>query len=73
MPLPAGVCCCIFLRIPEVISERMLQLKPVEMRLELKEGINHCSVINDSYSADLTSLSMALDFYCNSNSMQNAP
>ncbi len=46
----------------ELIQERMLQLKPVEMRLELKEGINNCSVINDSYSADITSLSIALDF-----------
>jgi alanine racemase len=44
------------------IQERMLQLKPVEMRLELKQGINNCSVINDSYSADITSLSIALDF-----------
>jgi alanine racemase len=32
------------------------------MRLELKQGINNCSVINDSYSADITSLSIALDF-----------
>jgi len=32
------------------------------MRLELKEGINNCSIINDSYSADLDSLSIALDF-----------
>jgi Alr-MurF fusion protein len=46
----------------EIISERMMQLKPVEMRLELKQGINNCSVINDSYSADITSLSIALDF-----------
>lgn len=46
----------------EMIAERMLQLKPVEMRLELKQGINNCSVINDSYSADITSLSIALDF-----------
>jgi Alr-MurF fusion protein len=46
----------------DIIQERMLQLKPVEMRLELKEGINNCSVINDSYSADITSLSIALDF-----------
>ena len=61
----AITCWCVLLHLghaAEVISERMLQLKPVEMRLELKEGINHCSVINDSYSADLTSLSMALDF-----------
>jgi alanine racemase len=32
------------------------------MRLELKSGINHCSIINDSYSADLSSLTIALDF-----------
>ncbi len=40
----------------------MLQLKPVEMRLELKKGINNCSIINDSYSADVNSLTIALDF-----------
>lgn len=56
-------CVLLFLQISdEHIQERMLQLKPVEMRLELKEGINNCSVINDSYSADITSLSIALDF-----------
>jgi alanine racemase len=32
------------------------------MRLELKKGINHCSIINDSYSADISSLKIALDF-----------
>ena len=32
------------------------------MRLELKKGINHCNIINDSYSADLSSLEIALDF-----------
>ena len=61
----AITCWCVLLHLQisdEVISERMLQLKPVEMRLELKEGINNCSVINDSYSADITSLSIALDF-----------
>ncbi|MEJ7587202.1 MAG: alanine racemase, partial [Ferruginibacter sp.] len=40
----------------------MLQLRTVEMRLELKQGINNCSVINDSYSADINSLTIALDF-----------
>lgn len=61
----AITCWCVLLHLQisdEQISERMLQLKPVEMRLELKEGINNCSVINDSYSADITSLSIALDF-----------
>jgi len=46
----------------EYISEMMPTLTPVEMRLELKEGINNCSIINDSYSSDLNSLSIALDF-----------
>lgn len=61
----AITCWCILLHLQtddELIQERMLQLKPVEMRLELKQGINNCSVINDSYSADITSLSIALDF-----------
>jgi Alr-MurF fusion protein len=44
------------------ISERMRYLSPVAMRLELKEGINNCSIINDSYNSDLGSLSIALDF-----------
>src|ERR1019366_5809150 len=32
------------------------------MRWELKEGINNCSIINDSYNSDLGSLVIALDF-----------
>jgi len=61
----AITCWCVMLLLniaDEWIQERMLQLKPVEMRLELKQGVNNCSVINDSYSADITSLSIALDF-----------
>ena len=37
-------------------------LHPVSMRLELKGGINNCSIIDDSYSADISSLAIALDF-----------
>ena len=44
------------------IAVGMADLKPVEMRLDMKQGINRCSVINDSYSADLDSLMIALDF-----------
>jgi Alr-MurF fusion protein len=44
------------------INEHMASLAPVAMRLELKKGINNCSIINDSYSADLSSLKIALDF-----------
>lgn len=44
------------------IAERMARLQPVNMRLELKEGIQGCSLINDSYSNDPGSLAVALDF-----------
>jgi len=44
------------------IADRMMMLSPVAMRLELKEGINNCSIINDSYNSDLGSLVIALDF-----------
>jgi Alr-MurF fusion protein len=46
----------------DVVKERMLTLQPVEMRLQLKKAINNCSVINDSYSNDVSSLEIALDF-----------
>jgi len=46
----------------DLIRERMAQLVPVAMRLELKQGINNCSVINDSYNSDLQSIGIALDF-----------
>lgn len=47
---------------PAIIAERMSELHAVNMRLELKKGINHCSIINDSYSADPDSLEIALNF-----------
>lgn len=45
-----------------VIAERIQQIVPVEMRLELKNGKNNTSIIDDSYSNDLVSLQIALDF-----------
>ena len=36
-------------------------LQPVAMRLEVKQGIENSIIIDDSYSADLNSLSIALD------------
>jgi len=61
----AITCCAVLLQLgvsATLIPERMQHLRPVEMRLELKQGINNCSVINDSYSADINSLTIALDF-----------
>jgi alanine racemase len=46
----------------DVIAQRMLNLQAIAMRLEMKEGINHCSIINDSYNSDINSLSIAIDF-----------
>lgn len=46
----------------DTIARRMAGLQSIAMRLELKEGINHCSVINDSYNSDINSLNIALDF-----------
>lgn len=45
-----------------VIQERIQLLRPVSMRLELKEGINNCYVIDDTYNNDLQGLTMALNF-----------
>jgi alanine racemase len=47
---------------PDEIAPRLDRLSPVAMRMEIQTGLNHCSVINDSYSADISSLKMALDF-----------
>lgn len=46
----------------DLITERFKTLTPIAMRLELKEGINNCSVINDCYNSDFGSLQIALDF-----------
>jgi Alr-MurF fusion protein len=45
-----------------IIQHNLKSLTPVAMRLELLKGINHCTLINDSYNSDIASLSIALDF-----------
>jgi alanine racemase len=45
-----------------MIQSGLNLLSPLEMRLELKHGKNNCLLINDSYSADIDSLRIALDF-----------
>ncbi|HWB26071.1 MAG TPA: bifunctional UDP-N-acetylmuramoyl-tripeptide:D-alanyl-D-alanine ligase/alanine racemase [Chitinophagaceae bacterium] len=57
------MCVCIVLESgTDTMAQRMLQLQPVDMRLQLVQAINNCAVINDSYSFDITSFSVALDF-----------
>ncbi len=59
------------LRYPQhIITERMLGLYSLGMRMELKQGTNDCTIINDSYSLDLPSLEIALDFLNQQNQFQ---
>jgi alanine racemase len=53
----------LYLSVPvKELQSRLNRLSPLAMRMEMKTGINHTSVINDSYSADISSLKMALEF-----------
>ncbi len=45
----------------KLVFDKFKTLPPVEMRLEIRQGINGCRIINDAYSADLGALEIALD------------
>lgn len=47
---------------PSTISERMLKLEAVAMRLDVREGKNNSVIINDTYNSDINSVKIALDF-----------
>jgi alanine racemase len=47
---------------PIYIQECINSLRTVHMRLELKEGINHCQLIDDTYNNDLAGLEISLQF-----------
>ena len=47
---------------PVALQMGVNRLRPVSMRLELKEGINNCVVIDDSYNNDVAGLQLALGF-----------
>lgn len=47
---------------PEKISDRMINLEPVAMRLDVRQGKNNCTIINDTYNSDINSIKIALDF-----------
>ena len=46
----------------EVIKQKFESLPTVAMRMELKKGINNCTLINDTYNSDINSLSIALNY-----------
>lgn len=57
------LCSLLYLKLAiPVIQERILQLHPIDMRMQLKKGIQDCTIINDSYSNDIDSLAIALDY-----------
>jgi alanine racemase len=61
----AITCSCVLLYLKvdiETKAAAFSNLHAVDMRLHLMRGINNCTLINDSYSADLTSLHIALGF-----------
>jgi Alr-MurF fusion protein len=43
------------------IQRRLARLQPVAMRLEMKQAIHDCYVLDDTYNNDLTGLDLALD------------
>ncbi len=61
----ATTCICTLLYFnydKKAITQRIKNLYPVELRLQVKKGINNCALIDDSYSSDYQSLKIALDF-----------
>jgi len=47
---------------PSYISKQLHFLSPLSMRMEIIEAQNHSIIINDTYSLDVNSLRIALDF-----------
>ncbi|MGE5518623.1 MAG: bifunctional UDP-N-acetylmuramoyl-tripeptide:D-alanyl-D-alanine ligase/alanine racemase [Candidatus Dadabacteria bacterium] len=61
----AITCLCVLFYLgvrPDDFLNKFKKLHPVDMRMQLKHGLNQCFIINDSYSADPTSLRIAIDF-----------
>jgi len=67
-------CVCVMLVLKynfEIIAKRLLELEAVAMRLEVKQGIGNCLIINDSYNSDFNSLEIALDFLLRQATLKN--
>lgn len=46
----------------ETIQEKVKQLEPVAMRLDVRRGKNNNIIVNDTYNSDINSLKIALSF-----------
>jgi len=60
------ISCCLAEGMPEeAVVNAVKTLPAVAMRMEMKEGINGCTLIEDYYNSDPSSLGMAIDFLRN--------
>ena len=57
---------------PTAVAERLRTILSVPMRLEIKQGINRCIIIDDSYNNDLAGLRISLDFLRNQQKVKKA-
>ncbi|TVQ90825.1 MAG: bifunctional UDP-N-acetylmuramoyl-tripeptide:D-alanyl-D-alanine ligase/alanine racemase [Bacteroidetes bacterium] len=44
------------------LASKLQKIQPVAMRLQMRQGINQCMLIDDVYNSDIMSLGVALDF-----------
>lgn len=47
---------------PDIIKRGLSELVPVAMRMEIKKGINNCTLIEDYYNSDPGSFGIALEY-----------
>lgn len=60
--------CCLHLEMVHVVLEAATdRIEGVQMRLTLKEAVNGCYLIDDSYNNDLSALEVATDFLIRQN------
>ncbi|MFN8240538.1 MAG: bifunctional UDP-N-acetylmuramoyl-tripeptide:D-alanyl-D-alanine ligase/alanine racemase [Bacteroidales bacterium] len=52
---------------PLLVKKGLSGLEPVAMRMQMKNGINRCVLVEDYYNSDPGSLGMALEYICSQN------
>jgi len=55
----------------DAIQKGLKSLRKLSMRMELKQGIHNCYLVDDSYSNDLAGLQIALDFQTQQKQSEN--
>lgn len=61
--ITSAIAVALYLMIPlNVIQEKVRQLEPVAMRLDVRRGKNNNILVNDTYNSDINSLKIALSF-----------